>query len=125
MSAIRLYLDEDSMRRLLAFGLRARGVDVLTAAEAGMINRPDEDQLDFAANSARALYTYNVADYCLLHQEWMADQRFHAGIVASTQQRYVVGEELRHLVRLISEVTAEEMRNRVEFLSSWPVELHG
>ena len=42
MSQVRLYLDEDAMRKALVFGLRARNVDVLTAAEANMINRPDE-----------------------------------------------------------------------------------
>jgi hypothetical protein len=31
MSQIRLYLDEDAMRKSLVFGLRARNVDVLTA----------------------------------------------------------------------------------------------
>jgi hypothetical protein len=33
MSQARLYLDEDAMRKALVFGLRARNVDVLTAAE--------------------------------------------------------------------------------------------
>jgi len=33
------------MRRALVFSLRARNVDVLTALEAGMINRSDEDHL--------------------------------------------------------------------------------
>jgi hypothetical protein len=68
MSQIRLYLDEDSMRRSLVFGLRARNVDVLTAIEADMINRQDEDQLTAAAAAGRALFTYNRADYCALHQ---------------------------------------------------------
>jgi hypothetical protein len=45
-----------------------------------------------------------VADYCLLHQNWMAEGRFHAGIVVCPQQRYVVGEEPRRLARLISEL---------------------
>lgn len=39
------------MRRSLAFGLRARNVDVLTAAEADMINRQDEDHLTAAADA--------------------------------------------------------------------------
>jgi hypothetical protein len=43
VSQVRLYLDEDAMRRSLVFSLRARNVDVLTAAEAELINRPDED----------------------------------------------------------------------------------
>ena len=49
----------------------------------------------------------------------MSEKRFHAGIVLAPQQRYSGGEELRRLMRLISTVSAEEMRNRIEFLSAW------
>jgi hypothetical protein len=35
------------------------------------------------------------------------------------QQRYSVGEQMRRLLRLIKTLTAEEMRNRIEFLSAW------
>jgi hypothetical protein len=120
MSQVRLYLDEDVMRMALVFGLRSRNVDVLTAAEAEMINRDDQDHLAAAATSGRVLYSFNMADYCVLHQTWSAGDRFHAGIVVAQQQRYSAGEELRRLMRLISTISAEEMRNRIEFLSSWP-----
>jgi hypothetical protein len=83
MSRIRLYVDEDAMRRSLVFGLRSRNVDVLTALDAEMINRNDEDHLLQAASSGRALYTYNTADYCVLHQKWMTQERAHAGIIIS------------------------------------------
>ena len=49
MSQVRLYLDEDAMRKALVFGLRARNVDVLAAADANMINRQDEDHLVMAS----------------------------------------------------------------------------
>lgn len=119
MSQIRLYLDEDSMRRSLVFGLRARSVDVLTAGEAGMINRPDEDYLIPASADARAIFTHNTADFCILHQGWMSSGRVHADIVVAPQQRYAVGEELRRIMRLISHHSAEQMQNRLEFLSAW------
>ncbi|SPE35799.1 hypothetical protein SBA6_490024 [Candidatus Sulfopaludibacter sp. SbA6] len=41
------------MRRSLVFGLRARNVDVLTAAEANMINRQDEDHLAAASAAGK------------------------------------------------------------------------
>ena len=111
------------MRRSLAFGLRARNVNVLTAAEADMINREDEDHLTVAAATGRALFTYNTADYCALHQRWMSLQRTHAGIIVAPQQQYSVGEELRRIMRrimrLISRCPAEQMQDRLEFLSSW------
>ena len=119
MSQPRLYLDEDSMGGALVFGLRARSVDVLSASEADMINRDDEDHLVLAAAGNRVLYTFNVADFCILHQAWVSEGRQHAGIIVAPQQRYTVGEELRRLVRLIDSLSAEEMRNLVEFLSAW------
>lgn len=32
---------------------------------------------------------------------------------------FSVGEQMRRLLRLTSTLTAEEMRNRIEFLSGW------
>jgi hypothetical protein len=119
MTRVRLYLDEDAMRRSLVFGLRARNVDVLTALECNMINRSDEDHLAAAPASDRALYSFNVADYCTLHQAWTSSGRSHAGIIVAPQQRYPIGEELRRLMRLISTVSADELRDRIEFLSAW------
>jgi hypothetical protein len=119
MSQIRLYLDEDAMRKSLVFALRARNVDVLTAAEADMINRPDEEHLVAASGFGRTLLTYNTGDYCALHQRWMSQARPDAGIVVAAQQHHSVGEELRRIMRLISRRTADEIRNRLEFLSSW------
>jgi len=43
-----LYLDEDSMDQSLVAALRARGVDVITATEAGMLGRSDSEQLDYS-----------------------------------------------------------------------------
>jgi hypothetical protein len=119
MRRIRLYLDEDAMRRSLVFGLKTRNVDVLTALDAEMINREDEDHLLKAVSLERTVYTYNTADFCLIHQEWMNGGRSHQGIIVAAQQRYPIGEELRRLMRLLSSVNAEQMQNRLEFLSAW------
>lgn len=64
---IKLYLDEDAMDSDLANALRLRGVDVLTALDAGMIARTDQDHLKFATLRERVLYTFNVADFAALH----------------------------------------------------------
>ena len=42
---IRLYIDEDSMDKDLVQALRARGVDVITALDAGMVERGDAEHL--------------------------------------------------------------------------------
>src|SRR4051794_18592288 len=116
MSGVRLYLDEDAMRKSLVVGLRARGVDVLTASEAQMIARPDEEHLRLAASLKRALFSFNTADYCVLHEQWIASRRTHWGIVVARQQRTTVSEELKRLVKLVGLRTAAEMQDRLEFL---------
>lgn len=48
MSRVKLYLDEDAMRKALLFGLRTKWVDVVTALEAGLVNQPDAEHLRWA-----------------------------------------------------------------------------
>ena len=54
-----LYIDEDSGDRNLVQALRARGVDVITAQEVGMIERTDDEHLQFATSRDRVLYSFN------------------------------------------------------------------
>lgn len=48
---MRLYFDEDSMSRALALAAQRAGFDVLTALDAGMEGRSDEEQLTFEVTS--------------------------------------------------------------------------
>jgi len=107
------------MTHALVRGLRARGVDVTTALEQGMIERPDQAHFIFAAQANRTLYSFNVGDFYQLHGQFIAEKREHAGLILSRQQQFTVGEQLHRLLRLIATVPAEEMKNRVEFLSAW------
>lgn len=116
---LRLYLDEDSMSRSLVRALRARGVDVVTALDSGMIERTDREHLDYATGQGRTLCTFNVADFYRLHSEYVAQGRPHAGIILVHQQRYSIGEQLRRILRLMASRSPERMRNSVEFLSGW------
>jgi hypothetical protein len=49
----------------------------------------------------------------------MAANRDHTGIIVARQQRYSVGEQLGRLLKLIGTRSADEMQNRLEFLSDW------
>jgi hypothetical protein len=123
MSRIRLYFDEDAMQHALIVALRARRVDVLTASDCGMISRSDEQHLRFASSYERALYSFNVKDYTLLHEQWIASRQEHSGIILAIQQRYSIGEQLRRLLHLLNGRSAAEMRSRLEYLSTWRVKL--
>ncbi|MBA3945613.1 MAG: DUF5615 family PIN-like protein [Herpetosiphonaceae bacterium] len=116
---LRLYLDEDSMDQDLVRALRARGVDVVTALDAGMIERPDDDHLRRAIAEDRVLYSFNVGDFYRLHTHFLLEGKQHTGMILAPQQQFSVGEQLRRLLRLMANRSPEEMRNRVEFLGSW------
>ncbi len=116
MSQIRLYIDEDAADHAVVKGLRDRGIDVLTALEAGMSSATDEEQLAFAVAQDRTLYTLNVGDFCRLHADSLAAGTDHAGILVIPRQRYSIGEKIRCVIGHIDSVSAEEMRNRLDFL---------
>ena len=116
---IKLYLDEDAQRTSLAQSLHQHGVDVLTTSEAEQISEPDESQLAFAASAGRAIYTYNVGDYLVLHTEYLTQGENHSGIIIGEQGRFGIGEQMRRLLRIVEAKSAEEMQNHIEFLSNW------
>jgi len=74
---IRLYVDEDAMDKDLIQALRVRGVDVITALDAGMVERSDEAHLDYATTQGRVLYSFNIADFWRLHTAYVASARCH------------------------------------------------
>ena len=78
-----LYLDEHVQSELAA-RLRARGFDVLTTQEAGMIGAEDEEQLEFAAKSGRVMYTQNIRDFKALAVDWANAGKGHVGIMYSS-----------------------------------------
>ena len=116
---IRLYFDEDSMRHALVEALRIRGVDVLTALDAGTIEETDEQQLEYAVAQNRSTYSFNVGDFCRIHTQWLREGNSHAGIILARQRQFSVGDQMRRLLKLIAAMPAEAMRNRIEFLSDW------
>ena len=119
MSRIEIYIDEDAMDTDLVAALRSRGITVITALDAGLAGKSDDEQLAFASEHGCVLYTFNVSDFYRLHTERVDAGREHAGMILAPQQRFSVGEQLRRLLRLRATVTIATMRNHVEFLGNW------
>ncbi len=113
---IRLYIDEDAMARAFVSGLRARNVDLKTVFEEGMLGQSDEAQLEYATQQGRVIYTFNVGHFCQLHTEFIAQGKNHAGIIVVYRQRYSIGEQIRRVINLIQIISAEEMKNNIQFL---------
>lgn len=83
-----------------------------------MLGRTDDEQLEYATRQERAILTHNQKDFVRMHAEWWAEGREHWGIVI-TRQEWSLGELLRRTLRLLDEVTAEEMYRQIRFLSDF------
>ncbi len=106
---IRFYMDEQ-VPRAVTEGLRRRGVDVLTAQEAGLIATPDTRHLARAFQEGRVLFTQDT-DFLYMHT---SDQN-HCGIVYAHQQR-PVGYIVKGLMLIYEVLSPTEMIGQVEFL---------
>ena len=119
MSKIRLYLDEDSIRESFIQALRSRNIDVLTAADVGMLNKTDEEQLAWATEHNRVIFSFNIRDFYRLHTMLLEQGGSHGGIVLAPQQQSGVGDLLRGVLQIINTRSAEEMLGQLGFLSNW------
>lgn len=107
--AVKFYTDEH-VARAVARGLRHRGVDVLTAAEAGLLQAEDAAHLQFASQENRTIFTQDD-DFLRLHAAGVE----HAGI-AYAPQGTSIGNIIRGLMLIYQVLDTEDMRGHVEFL---------
>jgi len=120
---MRLFLDPHVSGRRVARALRADGHDVRAASEERDLDgMPDDDLLALAADDARILVTFNVADFPLIVRRWAEEGRRHAGCAI------VVGidhSEFGTIIRVITGMLAarpqqEEWRDYMCFVSRRP-----
>ena len=108
-----LYVDED-VSVVLAAILKARGIEAVTARDSAKLGLADADQLAFAAAAGRVLLTHNRVDFERLHKEWLGSGRPHAGILIA--RRRSPPELAARVGRLLSRITAENLRNQLFFV---------
>lgn len=110
---IRLYLDED-VHKQVALALRLRGYDVVSVHELENWNLSDEDQLIFATQSERAIFTFNRGDFAKLHQNWLSASKHHSGIITSKQLN--LSDTIQRLNKFLYAKKTEEVKNQLIWL---------
>ena len=113
---IAIYTDEDVHAKLAA-KIRERGFDAVSTFEKENDALGDEEQLEYAALQGRAILTHNQQDFAPLHEKWQCEGREHAGVILSP--RIPIGELLRRTLRLLNQVTADEIHNNLRHLSDF------
>jgi predicted nuclease of predicted toxin-antitoxin system len=116
---VSLYLDENAMDSGLVQALRNQGIDVTTVQDAERRGASDEQQLAYATEQGRVIYSYNVKDFMVLHSRLLEQEQSHAGIILAHERGYGIGEQARRLIRIADVLSAEDMRDQLAHLSSW------
>lgn len=119
MSQIQLYLDEDAQRASFVLALRKVEIDVITVSEAERLGYPDDQQLQWATEQRRVLYSFNVKDFNRLHTRWLAENKIHAGLIVVPRQRYSISEQLKGVLAIAATCSAEDLVNQLLYLSNY------
>jgi hypothetical protein len=101
---------DEHVPRAVSEGVRRRGVDVLRAQEAGLLEADDERHLALALGEGRVIFTQD-ADFLRLHTAG----RTHAGIVYAPQQT-PIGTIVRGLMLIHDVLSPDDMIGHVEFI---------
>ena len=73
---VKLFLDED-IHFALTIALRKRGYDVIHAQELQGKGKSDDEQLSYAIQEKRCLFSFNVKDFVLLHNKYAQNRWEH------------------------------------------------
>ena len=109
MVKLSFYLDE-SVHIAVANGLKRRGVDAISAKNAGNLGLSDEEQIKYTAKNNLVIVTHDT-DFLSL-----AKEREHKRIVFVHQKKYSIGDLIRNLKLLWDVAEQKNMKNHVEFL---------
>jgi predicted nuclease of predicted toxin-antitoxin system len=107
---IRFYADQH-FPMAVSKGLLQLGLDVVTAQAVGRCGFSDADQLAFASGEGRVLLTFD-ADFL----DPAVTGVDHAGIAWCEATKYAYGELIQMVSILYAVVSADEMKNRIEYL---------
>ena len=106
---IRFHLDQH-VSNAIARGLRKRGIDVTTTANAGLQDASDEGQLSYIQATGRVIFTHDD-DFLRFHR---AGEE-HPGIIFSQHGSHSIGEVIRFLKLMNDCLEPEDMHQRVEY----------
>lgn len=113
MAKVKLLLDED-VHLGLASALRKRGYDAVHVQELARTGRSDREQMEYAIAQESCIFTFNVKDFVLLHNDYAINEREHFGIIVSSQ--LPIGEALRRLLAMLQRSSLDSMKNILEFI---------
>ncbi len=120
---MRLFLDEQ-ISPAVSDHLRVRGYDVVSPHDLGTCGRSDADHFAWAADNRRGIVTYNIPDFRLIADQYLARGQDHFGLIF-VSERTIPQRDPGALLRALEAVLkghpeADALRSQVVFLPAAP-----
>lgn len=112
--AVLLYMDVH-VPQAITDQLRRRGVDVVTAADDGNAELPDDELLVRVQALGRVIFTQDIR-FKALAEDWQRHGRFFSGLVFGHQLGATIGQYVKDLELLAKASEPDEWLNVVEHL---------
>lgn len=112
MTTLRFYLDEN-VDPEVAEQLTQKGIEAVSTRSLGKLGDSDVNHLQRATEMGFVLCTHD-ADFLRMNAQGVE----HSGIIFSNHDGSTIGGWVRELEKIQSEITAEEMKAQVKFISA-------
>ena len=114
MARLKIYTDENVDIRV-AGGLRMRGIKAFSAIEKGMTGKTDNEHFKYASEMQAVIFTHDH-HFVQIARRLTEEGREHWGVIFVEMNKLSVGECIRRLALYAEVLSAEKMKNQIEFL---------
>ena len=114
MAKLRIYTDENVDVRV-AEGLKKRGIEAFSAKEKRMIGATDLKHFNYAFQIGAAIFTHD-SHFIDIAKKLVEEGKNHWGVIFVSINKLSIGECIKRLALCTNVLSAEEMKNKVEFL---------
>ncbi len=114
MAKLKIYTDENVDIRV-SEGLNRRGIKAFSAIEDGMVGVADMEHFKYALTTQSVIFTHDH-HFLEIAKKLTGEGKNHWGVIFVEMNKLSVGECIRRLAFYAEVLSAEEMKNQIEFL---------
>ena len=114
MAKLKIYTDENVDVRV-AEGLMRRDITAFSAIEKGMIGITDREHFEYALKMQAVIFTHDH-HFIETAKEFAKEKKSHSGLIYVDINKLSVGECIRRLALYAEVLSAEDMKDQIEFL---------
>jgi predicted nuclease of predicted toxin-antitoxin system len=114
LAKLKIYTDENVDIRV-AEGLRMRGLRAFSAIEKGMSGKTDTEHFKYVSEIQAVIFTHDH-HFVQIARKLTEEDGVHWGVIFVEMNKLSVGECIKRLAIYAEILSAEEMKNQIEFL---------